>query len=110
VKKNPEFIIDFYERRSPFQRVINERLLGVPDELRIMNCEAVRNAAADLEPMDTGVVQSVDETVQEQQQEDINDSSGAVDSAAVSYSIPLPGVGNIAIDVPILEATGVEIH
>ena len=31
--KNPEFVIDFYQRRSPFQRVINDRLLGVSDEL-----------------------------------------------------------------------------
>lgn len=91
-EKNPEFIIDFYQRRSPFQRVINDRLLGVPDELRIVN-GTVGNVAMETTPMDdsstmapaTGAAQS------------------ETDAAGVSYSIPVPGLGNIAIDVPVLD-------
>ena len=66
--KNPEFIIDFYQRRSSFQRVINGHLLGVPDGLNIVNSAAF---------------------------------AGYLDTSGVSYSIPLPDLGNIAIDVPL---------
>ena len=89
-EKNPELIIEFYESRSPYQRVINERLLGVPDELRIMNCGT---------DGDSGIPQSSEHMDAQQAKED----HGAVDNSALSMSIPVPGVGNIAIDVPIIE-------
>ncbi|XP_037947706.1 chromobox protein homolog 1-like [Teleopsis dalmanni] len=82
-QKNPEFIIDFFERRSPFQRAINERLLGLPADLRIYN--------NDLSPNDMKL--------------NMADIKRPIDSndANVSYSIPVPGVGDIAIDVPIID-------
>lgn len=98
-EKNPEFIIDFYEKRSIYQRNISERLLGVPDELRIMNADGnfgMRIAAPVAEVTDSDVVDI-------SMQPDLNESGNSVDSNAVSYSIPVPGVGNIAIDVPIIQ-------
>lgn len=100
-QKNPEFIIDFYEKRSIYQRNINDRLLGVPDELRILNADGnltlpssvtdIPDAAASADAMDVNM------------QQDLNESGNSVDSNAVSYSIPVPGVGNIGIDVPIIQ-------
>lgn len=96
-QKNPEFIIDFYEKRSMYQRNINDRLLGVPDELRILNADG--NVGLSGVP----VVDTVSDTVDMTMQQDLNESGNSVDSNAVSYSIPVPGVGNIAIDVPIIQ-------
>ncbi|KAI9577063.1 hypothetical protein GQX74_014991 [Glossina fuscipes] len=95
-EKNPEFIIDFYEKRSTYQRNINDRLMGVPDELRILNADGVEvsnHIATDtvVAPPPNAPPDVMAMTA------DVNDS-GSVDSA-VSYSIPVPGVGNIAIDV-----------
>ncbi|XP_004523310.1 chromobox protein homolog 3 [Ceratitis capitata] len=97
-EKNPEFVIDFFEKRSPFQRVINERLLGVPDELRIMNMNDPPTSTINAADDDTGMMVG-----NEGIQNTANEAGGNVDTAAVSYSIPVPGVGNIAIDVPILD-------
>ncbi|XP_011178204.1 chromobox protein homolog 3 [Zeugodacus cucurbitae] len=109
-QKNPEFVIDFFERRSPFQRVINERLLGVPDELRVMNMNELKAPAGNPEPAtSTSETAATDGTSNllagDVTQHNANESTGSVDSAAVSYSIPVPGVGNIAIDVPILDSS-----
>ncbi|XP_013109007.1 chromobox protein homolog 1 [Stomoxys calcitrans] len=104
-QKNPEFIIDFYEKRSIYQRNINDRLLGVPDELRILNADGGHHLGAlqssfsstnndEAEPLNTDI----------QMGDDLNESGGSVDSNAVSYSIPVPGVGNIAIDVPMMDS------
>lgn len=99
-QKNPEFIIDFYEKRSIYQRNISDRLLGVPDELRILNADAA-NMDIPATATDADVVEKLDSDVN--MSADLNESGGSVDSNAVSYSIPVPGVGNIAIDVPIIE-------
>ncbi|XP_075144906.1 heterochromatin Protein 1c [Haematobia irritans] len=100
-QKNPEFIIDFYEKRSIYQRNINDRLLGVPDELRILNADhqattmyTSTTTSADADRSNTDIPMG----------EDLNESGGSVDSNAVSYSIPVPGVGNIAIDVPMMDS------
>lgn len=109
-QKNPEFVIDFFERRSPFQRVINERLLGVPDELRVMNMNEqqipsgnpdITTVTAENDAADGAVTLMTGDVTQP----NANESSGSIDSTAVSYSIPVPGVGNIAIDVPILDSS-----
>ncbi|XP_067618786.1 chromobox protein homolog 3 [Eurosta solidaginis] len=106
-EKNPEFIIDFFERRSPYQRIINDRLLGVPDELRVMNMNER------VSEMDTsGAVAEVDATLaavaNEVMQEHNANQNGSIDGTGVSYSIPVPGVGNIAIDVPILDPSAMQ--
>lgn len=97
-QKNPEFIIDFYEKRSIYQRNINDRLLGVPDELRILNADG--NMGLSSVP---SIANTAADTVDITMQQDLNESGNSVDSNAVSYSIPVPGVGNIAIDVPIIQ-------
>ncbi|XP_065372125.1 chromobox protein homolog 1 [Calliphora vicina] len=97
-QKNPEFIIDFYEKRSIYQRNINDRLLGVPDELRILNADG--NMGLSSVPT---IADAAADTVDITMQQDLNESGNSVDSNAVSYSIPVPGVGNIAIDVPIIQ-------
>lgn len=106
-QKNPEFIIDFYEKRSIYQRNINDRLLGVPDELRILNADGGHHH---LSSLDTCLTTPTATTNEEEKLntdvnmgEDLNESGGSVDSNAVSYSIPVPGVGNIAIDVPMMD-------
>lgn len=108
-EKNPEFVIDFFERRSPFQRVINERLLGVPDELRVMNMNEVQPTVSNeqMTTSDSGVINDVTTTLDSGDiiQHTANES---VDGAAVSYSIPVPGVGNIAIDVPLLDTSAMQ--
>lgn len=97
-QKNPEFIIDFYEKRSIYQRNINDRLLGVPDELRILNADGNMGVSAA-----STIAEAAPDTVDISMQQDLNESGNSVDSNAVSYSIPVPGVGNIAIDVPIIQ-------
>ncbi|XP_053947061.1 chromobox protein homolog 3 [Anastrepha obliqua] len=108
-QKNPEFVIDFFERRSPFQRVINERLLGVPDELRVMNMNEMQVTGVNADQITTSASVGGDDGTSagagDVMQQIANDDTGNVDSAAVSYSIPVPGVGNIAIDVPILDSS-----
>ncbi|XP_036323132.1 chromobox protein homolog 3 [Rhagoletis pomonella] len=111
-QKNPEFVIDFFERRSPFQRVINERLLGVPDELRVMNMNELQPTVIN-EQMTTGDSDAVNNVNTSLAADDItqhtaNESTGSVDATAVSYSIPVPGVGNIAIDVPLLDTSALQ--
>lgn len=126
-EKNPELILDFYERRSPYQRVINERLLGVPDELRIINASFGSGTAIDVAQQlqqelndvdavaaamgdDQDLQQSLEQDLQHDLQTDLHDSVSSIENAAVSYSIPVPGVGNIAIDVPILDGSDIAMH
>ncbi|XP_023292735.1 chromobox protein homolog 3 [Lucilia cuprina] len=97
-QKNPEFIIDFYEKRSIYQRNINDRLLGVPDELRILNADGSMGLSSG-----PALTDAAADTVDITMQQDLNESGNSVDSNAVSYSIPVPGVGNIAIDVPMIQ-------
>ncbi|XP_037818643.1 chromobox protein homolog 3 [Lucilia sericata] len=97
-QKNPEFIIDFYEKRSIYQRNINDRLLGVPDELRILNADGSMGLSSG-----PAITDAAADTVDITMQQDLNESGNSVDSNAVSYSIPVPGVGNIAIDVPMIQ-------
>ncbi|XP_005190971.1 chromobox protein homolog 3 [Musca domestica] len=100
-QKNPEFIIDFYEKRSIYQRNINDRLLGVPDELRILNADGGHHMSVNISIAGNSSVAKLSSDVP--MADDLNESGGSLDSNAVSYSIPVPGVGNIAIDVPMMD-------
>ncbi|XP_073816765.1 heterochromatin Protein 1c [Musca autumnalis] len=104
-QKNPEFIIDFYEKRSIYQRNINDRLLGVPDELRILNADGGHHMSVQQANLSSPVAAAGAKinTDISMGGDDLNESGGSLDSNAVSYSIPVPGVGNIAIDVPMMD-------
>lgn len=115
-EKNPQMLIDYYEKLAPYKSYIEKRMQGVPAELRAVAAQTsytVTGATADaIDPsicnMETDQLPSTTAAGQEpkqaamelpvQQQDDVD-----IDNVGVSYSIPVPGVGNIAIDVPMVD-------
>lgn len=115
-EKNPQMLIDYYEKLAPYNGHIEKRMQGVPSELLAIAAQTsytVTGATADaMDPsicsMETDQPPSTTAAGQEpkqtsvdlpvQQQDDVD-----IDNVGVSYSIPVPGVGNIAIDVPMVD-------
>ncbi|KAH8311306.1 hypothetical protein KR044_005568 [Drosophila immigrans] len=114
-EKNPEMLIEYYEKMAPYTSNIDKRMQGVPSELRAIAAQtgyAVSSAATDaVEPsicsVDDDQVLAVEPKQTPMDLPVVPQHVGAVDadmdSVGVSYSIPVPGVGNIAIDVPMVD-------
>lgn len=123
-EKNPEMLIEYYEKLAPYNGYIEKRMQGVPGELRAVAAQtsyAVTQGTSGADVMGTSICSmetdqlpattAPAEVAQEpkqtpmdlpvQQQNDTVDAD--IDNVGVSYSIPVPGVGNIAIDVPMVE-------
>ncbi|KAH8395862.1 hypothetical protein KR215_006788 [Drosophila sulfurigaster] len=117
-EKNPEMLIEYFEKMAPYTSNIDKLMQGVPRELRAIAAQtgyAVSNAPTDtVEPaicnVDSDQVLSAGEVKQTPMDLPVVPQHAAdtvvgadMDSVGVSYSIPVPGVGNIAIDVPMVE-------
>ncbi|XP_060645408.1 chromobox protein homolog 3 [Drosophila nasuta] len=117
-EKNPEMLIEYFEKMAPYTSNIDKLMQGVPRELRAIAAQtgyAVSSAPTDtVEPaicnVESDQVLSAGEAKQTPMdlpmvpQHAADTVVGAdMDSVGVSYSIPVPGVGNIAIDVPMVE-------
>ncbi|EDW80615.1 heterochromatin protein 1C [Drosophila willistoni] len=117
-EKDPQMLIDYYEKMAPYSRHISKRMKGVPEEMRVVASQtgyAVNTPAHPVLPAET-FEQEQQQQHHQQQQSTMSDLS-LVDQQApmqldddpdmgqvgVSYSIPVPGVGDIAIDVPMVE-------
>ncbi|XP_017003720.2 chromobox protein homolog 3 [Drosophila takahashii] len=111
-EKDPQMLIAYYQKMAPYSRHIARRMKGVPEELR---SAASRSSYSHIPPQ------------VEVHQPEVDPSSDLVgqlgggipqvpqhhtpmdlavdpdDLASVSYSIPVPGVGHIGIDVPMAE-------
>lgn len=115
-EKNPQMLIDYYEKLAPYNSYIEKRMQGVPAEIRAAAAQtsytvtgapadavdsSICNMETDQLPATTAAGQEPKQTAMEfpvQQQDDVD-----IDNVGVSYSIPVPGVGNIAIDVPMVD-------
>ncbi|KAH8359239.1 hypothetical protein KR093_005295 [Drosophila rubida] len=119
-EKNPEMLIEYYEKMAPYTSNIDKRMQGVPSELRAIAAQtgyAVSSAVTDavepsicsvdddqvlaVEPKQTAM--DMGPVVPHPQPHHADTVDADMDSVGVSYSIPVPGVGNIAIDVPMVD-------
>ncbi|XP_043653992.1 chromobox protein homolog 3 [Drosophila teissieri] len=111
-EKDPQMLIAYFQKMAPYSRHIALRMKGVPEELRLAASRTsyphIGSAPAEV-PSEVdqaghlgGLAPQVDQQVpQHHTPMDLADDPD--DLASVSYSIPVPGVGDIAIDVPMAE-------
>ncbi|EDV43050.2 heterochromatin protein 1C [Drosophila ananassae] len=108
-EKDPQMLIAYYQKMAPYNKHIAKRMKGIPEELRLM---ASRTAYAhissapmethhDVEPSTSMASQLPPMAVDHQVQQLSDDPD--LGNVGVSYSFPVPGVGHIAIDVPLTE-------
>ncbi|EDV92738.1 chromobox protein homolog 1 [Drosophila grimshawi] len=117
-EKDPQLLIEYYQKIAPYTAYIDKRMQGVPEELRVIAAQtgyAVSSAPTDaVEPPICSVEgeQSLPSMVMQMEPKQVpielpiveQDAVEAeLDNVGVSYSIPVPGVGHIAIDVPMVE-------
>ncbi|EDW67796.1 chromobox protein homolog 1 [Drosophila virilis] len=113
-EKDPQMLIEYYQKIAPYTGNISKRMQGVPEELRAVAAQtgyAVSSAPTDaVEPTVCNVEPEQMPAVEPNKQvpielavpqEEAADTD--MDNVGVSYSIPVPGVGNIAIDVPMVD-------
>lgn len=112
-EKDPQMLIEYYQKMAPYTSNISKRMQGVPEELRAVAAQtgyAVSSAPTDaVEPTVCNVEPEQMPALEPKQapielavpQEEAADTD--MDNVGVSYSIPVPGVGNIAIDVPMVD-------
>ncbi|KAI8046797.1 chromobox protein homolog 3 [Drosophila gunungcola] len=112
-EKDPQMLIAYYQKMAPYTRHIARRMKGVPEELRSVASRTsyphISSApvevhpevdqAADLVGHHLASMPQVDQVPQHPM--DLADDPD--DLAGVSYSIPVAGVGDIGIDVPMAE-------
>ncbi|EDW23734.1 GL23765 [Drosophila persimilis] len=106
-EKDPQMLIEYYQKMAPYANNIAKRMKGVPEELRMVaartgyavaSCSSIE-APPEPAAAPSGIImesQHIPDHVPMEMAED-------ADLGHVSYSIPVPGVGNIAIDVPMTE-------
>ncbi|XP_034487372.1 chromobox protein homolog 3 [Drosophila innubila] len=112
-EKDPQMLIEYYQKMAPYNGHIDKRMQGVPEELRAIAAQtgyAISGSATDaVEPSICSVDDDQMQVTEPKpapmelpvQQDDTVDDE--MNNVGVSYSLPVPGVGNIAIDVPMVE-------
>jgi len=112
-EKNPQMLIDYYQKMAPYTGRIDKRMQGVPEELRAIAAQtgyAISGSATDVvEPSICSVDDDQMQATEPKQapidipvqQDDVVDAE--MDTVGVTYSIPVPGVGNIEMDVPMVD-------
>ncbi|XP_022231618.1 chromobox protein homolog 3 [Drosophila obscura] len=115
-EKDPQMLIEYYQKLAPYANNIAKRMKGVPEELRAVAARtgyAVASSAtcieAPPEPAAVAVAAVPSGLGMDSQHIATHVPMEIADDAdlghvGVSYSIPVPGVGDIAIDVPMAEA------
>ncbi|XP_017035096.1 chromobox protein homolog 1 [Drosophila kikkawai] len=115
-EKDPQMLIAYYQKMAPYTRHIAKRMKGVPEELRLV---ASRTSYPPVSSVPVEVHQEVgqdhdqtaeqyslampvDQVPQHHTPMDLADDTD-LGPVGVSYSIPVPGVGHIGIDVPLTE-------
>ncbi|ALC45993.1 HP1c [Drosophila busckii] len=109
-EKNPEMLIEYYQKRAPYNNFISKRMQGVPEQLRTSAAQtgyAMGSVAVDVADSSMAHLESEQRQSMEQEQSamamPVQHGVAEMDNVGVSYSIPVPGVGNIAIDVPMVD-------
>ncbi|XP_016924900.4 chromobox protein homolog 3 [Drosophila suzukii] len=114
-EKDPQMLIAYYQKMAPYTRHIARRMKGVPEELRLSASRTayphISSAPVEVPQPEVdqaaelvghlGGLPQVDQVPQHHTPMDLADDPD--DLASVSYSIPVPGVGDIGIDVPMTE-------
>ncbi|XP_030370731.1 chromobox protein homolog 1 [Scaptodrosophila lebanonensis] len=109
-EKDPQMLIEYYQKMAPYNSYIDKRMRGVPEEIRVIAAQTgyavVCPANEPVEPVAEPSLTNLDNSqlveqpqlkMAEQKNDDVDT---AMDTVGVSYSITVPGVGNIPIDVP----------
>ncbi|BFF91462.1 chromobox protein homolog 3 [Drosophila madeirensis] len=108
-EKNPQMLVEYYQKLAPYTNNIAKRMKGVPEELRAVAARtgyAVTTSAsieAPPEPATTSGLSMESQHIAAHVPMELGDDAD-LGHVGVSYSIPVPGVGDIAIDVPMADA------